>query len=66
MPKRESSDAQRAAVARYDEKHDRINCRLPKGTADAIRATGASVNSFIIDAVKEKLEKDTRKKQESP
>lgn len=52
-----ATQAQRAAVARYDQKLDRINCRLPKGTADRIRKTGDSLNGFIVSAVLEKLDR---------
>ena len=56
-----TSEALRRAVRKYEtEKVDRINCRLPKGLKERIQATGASVNSFIIDAVNEKLEKIER------
>ena len=56
MSKRPSAKAQREAVARYDSKFDRINCRLEKGTKEKIRAAGyISINTFIIDAINEKL-----------
>lgn len=56
------TEAQKKAIAKYEaEKVDRINCRLPKGTKERILATGMTVNSFIIDAVNEKLESITRK-----
>jgi len=51
-----TSKAQLEAIKRYEETIDRINVRLPKGTKDLISETGQSVNSFIIDAVMEKLE----------
>ena len=54
-----ATEAQKRAVAKYEaEKVDRINCRLPKGLKESILQTGSSVNMFIIDAVKEKLERD--------
>jgi uncharacterized protein (DUF1778 family) len=64
-----ATEAQKAAIRRYEQNTvDRINVRLPKGTKDQILDTGAeSVNSFIIDAVLEKLEtaqKDTEKPPE--
>ena len=58
-----TSEAQKKAVARYDQKLDRVNCRLPKGTADRIKKTGGSLNGFIVSAVLEKLdriEKETK------
>ena len=62
MPVRPSSPAQREAVRRHDsEKVDKITVRLPKGTKEEILATGHTVNTFVIDAVIEKLgkKKDT-------
>jgi len=47
----------RAAVAKYQEKFKRINCRFEPWLYDEIVSTGQSVNTFIIDACKEKLEK---------
>lgn len=47
----------RAAVAKYQEKFKRINCRLDPWLYEEIAATGQSVNTFIIEACKEKLEK---------
>ena len=56
-----ATDAQKKAIRKYEEeKVDRINCRLPKGIKEEIIATGQSVNSFIIEAVLEKLEKDRK------
>ena len=53
-----ATEAQKKAIKKYeDEKVDRINCRLPKGYKEKIIATGNTVNNFIIEAVKEKLEK---------
>lgn len=58
MPVRPSSPAQREAVRRHDaEKVDKVTVRLPKGTKEEILATGQSINTFIIDAVIEKLGK---------
>lgn len=53
-----ATEAQKRAIAKYEENTvDRINCRLPKGVKDAIISTGSTVNSFIIEAVLEKLER---------
>jgi hypothetical protein len=51
------SEAQKKATAKYErEKYDKILTRFLKGTKDRIIETGAkSVNSFIIEAVEEKL-----------
>ena len=54
------TEAQKRATAKYEkEKVDRINCRLPKPLKDEIEKTGMSVNAFIIEAVKEKLSRDS-------
>ena len=45
------------AVKNYLKKFDRCAVNLPKGTADKIRATGESVNSFINRLVAEELER---------
>lgn len=51
------SEAQNRAQKKYDAKmYDVLGVKLPKGTRDAIRGTGATVNRFINDAVMEKLE----------
>ena len=55
-----ATEAQKRAIAKYErEKVDRINCRLPKGLKNEIVETGATVNAFIIDAVREKLARDS-------
>ena len=62
------SQAQKNATAKYErENYDKILTRFPKGTKEKILNTGVkSVNSFIIQAVKEKLEnsEQTEEKQE--
>jgi len=50
----------RAAVAKYQDKFKRINCRMDKSLYEAIVATGSSVNTFIIAACEEKLKKEKR------
>ena len=61
MPVRPSSQAQREAVRRHDsEKVDKITVRLPKGTKEEILSTGLTVNTFVIDAVLEKLRKTSK------
>lgn len=55
-----ATEAQKRAIAKYEkEKVERINCRLPKGTKEQILKTGATVNAFIIEAVTEKLQRDS-------
>lgn len=60
------SEAQKKATARYEkENYDKVLTRFPKGTKDKILATGAkSVNSFIIQAVTEKLGEELPNQQE--
>lgn len=56
-----ATEAQRKAVYKYDDKFERINCRLQKGTKERIEKVGySSVNSFIVSAVMEKLEKEEK------
>ena len=38
------------------ESYDRVSATLPKGTKERIKATGYSLNNFIAEAVKEKIE----------
>lgn len=58
------SEAQRKAAAKYLEKLDEIRIRMPKGRKDEIKAhvetQGQSVNSFIIAAIDEKMERDRK------
>lgn len=56
-----STEAQRKAVYKYDDKFERVNCRLSKGTKERIEKVGySSVNAFIVSAVMEKLEKEEK------
>lgn len=56
-----ATEAQRKAVYKYDDKFERVNCRLQKGTKERIEKVGySSVNSFIVSAVMEKLEKEEK------
>ena len=57
-----NSAAKIAANNRYDRKtYDRFNFRVRKEEADTIKAAaaaaGVSVNSFILEAVREKMKK---------
>ena len=54
---RRQKESNRAAVAKYQERFKRVNCRFDPALYKAIVSTGESVNSFIIAAVKEKIEK---------
>lgn len=54
------SEAQKRATAKFEkERYDKILTRFPKGTKEKITAIwGESVNSFIIAAVNEKIERE--------
>jgi predicted HicB family RNase H-like nuclease len=58
--KRRQKESNRIAVAKYQEKFKRINCRLDPALYEAIAATGQSVNTFIIEACQEKLKRDIK------
>lgn len=55
-----TSEAQRKAVYNYDDKYERVNCRLAAGTKDRIRALKYTANDFIKLAVAEKLEREEK------
>lgn len=57
------SEAQKRATAKFEkERYDKVLTRFPKGTKGRILATGAeSLNSFIISAVNEKIEREALK-----
>ena len=55
-----TTEAQRKAVYRYDDKFERVNCRLAKGTKEKIKALRYSANNFIKLAVAEKLEREEK------
>ena len=58
---RKTTEAQRKAVYKYDDKFERVNCRFAVGTKERIRKAGyKSVNDFIKLAVTEKLEHDEK------
>lgn len=54
------------AVKNYLKKFDRCAVNLPKGTADKIRATGESVNSFINRLVLTELERLEKAETDQP
>ncbi len=57
--KKKTTEAQRKAIYKYDDKFERVNCRFPKGTFNRIEQFNyKSLNAFIVAAVMEKLEKD--------
>lgn len=58
------SKAQQKAVSKYmKENYDEIKIRIPKGQKELVQAfaksQNKSVNSFIWDTIKEKMERDT-------
>ena len=56
-----TSDSQRRAIYNYDDKFERINCRLEAGTKKRIENAGySSINNFIKLAVAEKLEREEK------
>lgn len=56
-----TTEAKRRAIYRYDDKFERVNCRLKKETKERIKRLGyKSANDFIKLAVAEKLEKEAR------
>lgn len=57
---RKTTTAQRKAIYNYDDKFERINCRLQVGTKERIKALKYSANDFIKLAVAEKLEREER------
>lgn len=60
--KKKVSAAQRKAADKYLEKFDEIRVRVPKGDKAVLqehcKARNESVNRFIIQAYKEKMERD--------
>lgn len=60
MQELKTSESQRKAVYKYDDKFERVNCRLAKGTKERIRALKYSANDFIKLAVAEKLEREEK------
>ncbi len=57
-----ATEAQRRANAKYHESLERLYIRTPKGYKEEIQthaeARGESVNSFVLRAIKETIERD--------
>ena len=55
--KKKASEAHMRATAKWEkENYDKVLVRFPKGTKNDISSSGAKyINSFIVEAVKEKL-----------
>lgn len=58
--KHKTSESQRKAIYNYDDKFERINCRLAVGTKERIKALKYTANDFIKLAVAEKLEREEK------
>ena len=57
-----TTEAQRKAIYKYDDKFERVNCRFPIGIKERIKNIGyKSINTFIVSAVIDKLEKEENK-----
>lgn len=58
---RRQRESNRKAVAKYQEQFKRVNCRftpaLYEQIQEKIKDSEQSINSFIIEAVEEKLDK---------
>ena len=55
------SAAKLAANKRYNDKaYDHITIVVPKGTKDAIQATGQSINGYINKLIADDLERQQR------
>lgn len=55
-----TTESQRKAIYNYDDKFERINCRLAVGTKERIKALKYTANDFIKLAVAEKLEREEK------
>lgn len=64
---KKTSAARLACNARYDKTQDRIALRLGKEDGAAVRAAaaaaGQSVNAYIVQAIRERMERDGRTDQ---
>ena len=64
---RDITPAQRRAVGRYEAaNYDKVLVRLPKGEREQIKAAadsaGESMNAYILDAVRQRMEHDRTRK----
>lgn len=65
---KEITPAQRKAVGKYEkENYDKVLLRMPKGERDKIKdsadAVGQSVNVYIMEAVRDRIEREANRKQ---
>lgn len=68
MPERKNSAARIRSNNKWtNANYDRINLAIPKGQKERIKAVaaaqGKSVNSFVAEAIAEKLERDNSAKE---
>lgn len=58
------SEAQRKAAENYLKKQEEIKIRVKKGEKDKIKAaaerSGQSLNGYIVTAIDEKIERDSK------
>ncbi len=58
MSEPKTSEAQRRAVIKYTQKHDRVNCNFAAGTLERIKKCGyESTQKFIRQAVYSELDR---------
>ena len=65
---REITPAQRKAVGKYEKEHyDKVLLRMPQGERDTIKeaadSAGQSVNVYILEAVRDRMEREANSKQ---
>ena len=70
MAKKETSDAQKKAMKKYDDKFDTMTIRFPKGTIELLREHGVeSINAYVnklieAEMLKNNTDPDGKKDQE--
>lgn len=53
------TEAQIRATRKWEnENYDKVTVYVPKGIKEQIKLTGSTYNSFILEAINEKLERD--------
>ncbi len=56
MAKKETSDAQRKAMKKYDDKFDTMTIRFPKGTIELLHERGVeSINAYVNKLIEEEM-----------
>ena len=69
MPERKNSEARIRSNNKWtNANYDRINLAIPKGQKERLKvvaaAQGKSVNSFVAEAIAEKLERENNAKEQ--